>query len=215
MVLTQQVESCGIEFVHACSHTTMVLTQREPTPGVGSSFFGFPYHYGSHATVNWFDPGKMGERFHTTMVLTQRCVAASGRSSQTAFPYHYGSHATHEDNDSRSVHWCFHTTMVLTQPRRTSGLRVLLHVSIPLWFSRNRRRKTWVLNSVFCFHTTMVLTQLIFFVVVLAIATSFPYHYGSHATSCRFWMKFFELWMFPYHYGSHATKTFISTSHCG
>ena len=100
-------------------------------------------------------------------------------------------------------------------------------VSIPLWFSRNFLKKAikWTIFRSFhttmvltqlklgygrpywisCFHTTMVLTQRIRNTWSNPWKmTTFPYHYGSHATEseylCHAWRT-----QFPYHYGSHAT----------
>ena len=101
----------------------------------------FPYHYGSHATdyhveillknrssfhttmvltqqtKQQYDASEHNICFHTTMVLTQRAIGKHVLVGKNSFPYHYGSHAT--------AFWY--------QIRNGPS-----HVSIPLWFSRNR-----------------------------------------------------------------------------
>ena len=51
----------------------------------------------------------------------------------------------------------------------------------------------------------MVLTQLQKMVIPEGWTLSFPYHYGSHATSVVLIDETLSLDEFPYHYGSHAT----------
>ena len=53
------------------------------------------------------------------------------------------------------------------------------------------------------FHTTMVLTQH-YWSMRDRMTSLFPYHYGSHASGCKFDIPK-GLDKFPYHYGSHAT----------
>jgi len=99
--------------------------------------------------------------FHTTMVLTQRGQKMKRKIKALMFPYHYGSHATYRNGDPRrAAQLCFHTTMVLTQPY-TLCICVYKHKS---------------------FHTTMVLTQRNPPKCRNLCVTTFPYHYGSHAT---------------------------------
>ena len=73
------------------------------------------------------------------MVLTQQELLIKSETGYWTFPYHYGSHAT-----------------------RWTSMRelLILLVSIPLWFSRNRTQRELIPMSEICFHTTMVLTQL-------------------------------------------------------
>jgi len=61
------------------------------------------------------------------------------------FPYHYGSHATRSAKN-KALFLCisFHTTMVLTQRTDVSSESRDSRVSIPLWFSRNFRRRLWL-----------------------------------------------------------------------
>ena len=124
-----------------CFHTTMVLTQ--PVRNMKKTFgpSGFPYHYGSHATRRFIekdglDPKMFPYHYGSHATLPFRSVS----DGISGFPYHYGSHATHT--------W------------KGSWLPSVL-VSIPLWFSRNRRKSTRRHGRRHvCFHTTMVLTQL-------------------------------------------------------
>ena len=135
----------------------------------------FPYHYGSHATVepslSFFSRGKS---FHTTMVLTQQNHKYAGKKLTAKFPYHYGSHATNGTNLGRwnsaiqfPYHYGSHATFIEIYNPSHSFYRV----SIPLWFSRNSEGT----------HRT-------------ASPILFPYHYGSHATAFitkilyRFWV---------------------------
>jgi len=144
----------------------------------------FPYHYGSHATVepslSFFSRGKS---FHTTMVLTQQNHKYAGKKLTAKFPYHYGSHATNGTNLGRwnsaiqfPYHYGSHATFIEIYNPSHSFYRV----SIPLWFSRNSEGT----------HRT-------------ASPILFPYHYGSHATGTLYREE--QLVSFPYHYGSHAT----------
>ncbi len=97
----------------------------------------FPYHYGSHAT----------HEDHTVFMSVNK------------FPYHYGSHATGINEATVSVfvkfpyHYGSHATWSCGNSKK-----VLLSVSIPLWFSRNVDTSGGVDTSG-SFHTTMVLTQ--------------------------------------------------------
>ena len=100
-------------------------------------------------------------RFHTTMVLTQRSTHCNSRRVYSRFPYHYGSHATVYLN----------------------GKLDAVHVSIPLWFSRNWASLIEVAQLVPSFHTTMVLTQPTLGTKPILVSQKFPYHYGSHATT--------------------------------
>jgi len=122
----------------------------------------FPYHYGSHATD----------------------TSTEALEKLAAFPYHYGSHATTERQAScHLLHQSFHTTMVLTQRGRVWYKNISnIPVSIPLWFSRNKRGTLRLLGEQYSFHTTMVLTQPWKKVLDFFRNKLFPYHYGSHAT---------------------------------
>ena len=123
-----------------CFHTTMVLTQltslrklknytqvsiplwflrnRILYPMKSRTTLLFPYHYGSRATVGTVMMYSSCISFHTTMVLAQRRFWRSR---------------------TLSVNWCFHTTMVLAQRcKNYSWCKAPSHVSIPLWFSRNK-----------------------------------------------------------------------------
>jgi len=100
-------------------------------------------------------------------------------------------------------------------------------VSIPLWFSRNKLPK--ISPRLLCFSVSIPLwfsrNAIKKALNILGINT-FPYHYGSHATSGRtseasarqsvsipLWFsrnfgritKHPDHYSFPYHYGSHAT----------
>jgi len=98
--------------------------------------------------------------FHTTMVLTQQFHLLESQFCSLVFPYHYGSHATR-----RSQLYLKHTK-----------------VSIPLWFSRNSGFTKHDRYNRPCFHTTMVLTQPTWKSSTTSNISTFPYHYGSHAT---------------------------------
>ena len=80
--------------------------------------------------------------------------------------------------------YCFHTTMVLTQQnhgcKSAEGGNI---VSIPLWFLRNVKYETGTDRKGKRFHTTMVLTQHTPFLDPFLPTPTFPYHYGSYATS--------------------------------
>jgi len=116
----------------------MVLTQHILTiPGVSGTTM-FPYHYGSHATI---EDNTVAHDFIFNVSIPLWFSRNSSDSvteikSNTEFPYHYGSHAT-----SYFIIYNY-----------------ILYVSIPLWFSRNVKSKGLAYH-VFGFHTTMVLTQ--------------------------------------------------------
>ena len=91
----------------------MIFPAQRPAEGSNS------YHYGSYATmIETDDSVSIVECFHTTMVLTQQ---------------------TDLVRDLSVIFRSFHTTMVLTQQGKNQERQATFsHVSIPLWFLRNR-----------------------------------------------------------------------------
>jgi len=141
----------------------MVLTQLE---GLNLKVIGkdhsFPYHYGSHATLEfccWKCLAKYG--FHTTMVLTQLAKYARRRDRQDSF------HTTMVLTQPvlwrirlEILHRSFHTTMVLTQLYRT-GLTNQDLIKFPYHYGSHATQliPRTTLLATWGFHTTMVLTQ--------------------------------------------------------
>ena len=181
MVLTQHTMKNGTLFVIKRFHTTMVLTQL------------------------WQQARRFAilSCFHTTMVLTQ-LNPPSRELPLSGFPYHYGSHATPALNLNPPSRECFHTTMVLTQHTIWKWGLWVFFVSIPLWFSRNPRSFPMLLRLSTCFHTTMVLTQPQKPKVKRRDnKVSIPLWFSRNSKSVNFGDQ--EFTSFPYHYGSHAT----------
>jgi len=77
---------------------------------------------------------------------------------------------------------CFHTTMVLTQPIRRG---IMLDKYLCFHTTMVLTQQSWVPRSSLIglrFHTTMVLTQRSITCKNRRQSSTFPYHYGSHAT---------------------------------
>jgi len=164
----------------------MVLTQR---PGVHQKLrhaSQFPYHYGSHATLDELQSIQIITRFHTTMVLTQ--PATNSRSCGKEVPG-------------------FHTTMVLTQRIYIFDTSTISStVSIPLWFSRNGSLKQQITVSVFQVSIPLWFSRNSFPQLDTGglIGVSIPLWFSRNGRA--FAIVFQQGKKFPYHYGSHATE---------
>ena len=162
MVLTQLINASVLVSIVARFHTTMVLTQPfSSTNAAGTVIIvSIPL---------WFSRNQASRRpqVHT----------------HCEFPYHYGSHATYKVIKEVSV---LLTVSIPLWFSRNFGWEtascIHMCVSIPLWFSRNQSIANFVRQHIKRFHTTMVLTQLIPGIWPTESPSSFPYHYGSHAT---------------------------------
>ncbi len=118
----------------------MVLTQPSKPKDGSEMLLEFPYHYGSHATIQGLEGRRTSSQFPYHYGSHATRMSKDGLSLQDAmFPYHYGSHATHRESSlgCKPIP-SFHTTMVLTQQYNGYRTRSACKVSIPLWFSRNK-----------------------------------------------------------------------------
>ncbi len=93
----------------------------------------------------------------------------------------------------------------LNRERRSVIRQLRPFVSIPLWFSLNGAMTIECTASVTGFHPTMVLAQP-FFYQIGTIIFMFPSHYGSRSTPYRRSAAPWER-VFPSHYGSRSTST--------
>jgi len=140
----------------------MVLTQLYRVNDISRFAAWFPYHYGSHATIDGYAKNFGTEQafpYHYGSHATERRWRMRFYHV-SPFPYHYGSHATLIASKQNNLDLSFHTTMVLTQQEIIkSKFNKWISVSIPLWFSRNEANVRRVIEEFTRFHTTMVLTQ--------------------------------------------------------
>jgi len=79
------------------------------------------------------------------------------------------------------------------------------NVSIPLWFSRNVQFIAWYPDRVNV-SIPLWFSRNDYGFAEIEDTSTFPYHYGSHATRILEAVSLTDAFMFPYHYGSHATS---------
>ena len=148
--------------VHLLSfHPTLVLAQQRPIPPWSWRSDSFPSHIGSRSTTE-----------HSTDFYAAEL-----------FPSHIGSRSTRGSRGfGSSGIWSFHPTLVLAQRRKQSRKscsrsrfhptlvlaqqeidrdieKTLTQVSIPHWFSLNRKLAGRHGRRHVCFHPTLVLAQ--------------------------------------------------------